>query len=48
MTHYCTATVYCYEDAEGRLWLDLGETDEQVDQCPFCGFIAKVKRGEEP
>ena len=44
---YGKAIRYCYEDAEGKLWITNEEYATQVNFCPYCGYGAKtrVKRG---
>ena len=33
----------CYEDDEGRFWVDNGEYGSQVFYCPYCGAKAPVE-----
>ena len=39
---YGIAIKYCYEDAEGKLWVGNIEYESQVNYCPVCGYKAKV------
>ena len=40
---YGKAISYCYEDADGKLWITNEEYASQVNFCPYCGFKAKVE-----
>lgn len=33
----------CYEDDEGKLWIETVDYVSRVNFCPFCGYEAKVK-----
>lgn len=51
--HYCqhtgedfewgAAVTYCYEGADGRLFVSNEEYGSQVNFCPMCGYEAKEK-----
>lgn len=34
---------YCYEDDRGKLIVENGEYDSEVNYCPMCGYKAKVE-----
>jgi len=40
---YGAAITYCYEDADGKLWVTNEEYASQVNFCPYCGSKAKEK-----
>lgn len=39
------AIANCYEDIDGRLWVENGEYGSQVIYCPYCGTKAKSLLG---
>lgn len=46
--YWADAIVRCTEDAQGRLLVDNGESEEygnQVNFCPFCGYKAPEQVG---
>jgi len=43
---YGATITYCYEDAEGKLWVTNEEYASQVNFCPYCGYKAKVEAGK--
>jgi len=34
---YGCAATYCYEDEDGKFWIDNDEYSNTVPFCPFCG-----------
>jgi hypothetical protein len=38
---YGNAISYCFEDVDGKLFVENGEYENQVNFCPFCGYKAK-------
>lgn len=39
---YGIAVSYCYEDADGKLWVGNIEYESQVNFCPVCGYKANI------
>ncbi len=40
---YGLAVKVCYENTDGKLWVDNNEYNNQVNYCPFCGYKARIK-----
>lgn len=43
---YGPAVEDCFEDEDGRLFVDNGEYGSQVNYCPVCGYKAKIMMEE--
>lgn len=43
---YGVAVLECWQEEDGTLTVDNGEYASQVNYCPYCGYEADVKIGE--